>query len=59
MKEKKSVKKTRSTASKIESLLDVLPNFLKTANEAAEAHTKALAKWQKKQGLLSEEEEED
>ena len=38
---------------KLDSLLDQLPQFLATANQAAEAHTRALEKWRKKFGLAS------
>jgi len=31
--------------------VDQLPQFLATANQAAEAHTRGLAKWEKKIGL--------
>lgn len=43
---------TRETT-KLDSLLDQLPQFLATANQAAEAHTRALGKWEKKFGLAS------
>ncbi|KAJ7386459.1 hypothetical protein OS493_008588 [Desmophyllum pertusum] len=43
---------TRDTT-KLDSLLDQLPQFLATANQAAEAHTRALGKWEKKFGLAS------
>ena len=33
---------------KLSQLVDQLPQFLATANQAAEAHTRALAKWEKK-----------
>ena len=36
---------------KLSQLVDQLPQFLATANQAAEAHTRALAKWEKKFGL--------
>lgn len=32
---------------KLSRLVDQLPQFLATANQAAEAHTRALAKWEK------------
>ena len=44
----------RTNADKIGALLDQLPGLLATTNQAAEAHSKALKKWQKKQRLLSE-----
>lgn len=37
--------------SELSQLVDQLPQFLATANQAAEAHTRALAKWEKKFGL--------
>ena len=40
-----------STSQKLSQLVDQLPQFLATANQAAEAHTRALAKWEKKFGL--------
>ena len=48
-----------TNADKIGALLDQLPGLLATANQAAEARTKDLKKWQKKQGLLSESSESD
>ena len=36
-----------STMQKLSQLVDQLPQFLATASQAAEAHTRALAKWEK------------
>ena len=50
MTEKNVVKKRKRATTvidRIEGVLEQLPQFLATANSAAEAHTKALAKWEK------------
>ena len=39
---------TSTIGDKLDHLLDQLPKFLSTANQAAEAHVKALGKWEKK-----------
>lgn len=44
---------TSTVGDKLDRLLDQLPKFLSTANQAAEAHVKALGKWETKIGLLS------
>ena len=44
---------TSTVGDKLDRLLDKLPKFLSTANQAAEAHVKALGKWETKIGLLS------
>ena len=47
-------KKTReeaSTSQKLSQQVDQMPQFLATGNQAAEAHTRALAKWEKKFSL--------
>ncbi len=44
---------TVSNSNKLEGILDQLPNFLASANRAAEAHTRALRKWKTKFGLSS------
>ena len=52
---KRKRKRVQSPTStdKLDRLLDQLPKFLSTANQAAEAHVKALGKWETKIGLLS------
>ena len=42
---------TATNCKKLEGILDQLPNFLGNANGAAEAHTRALRKWENKFGL--------
>ena len=50
----KRVQSSKSTVGdKLDRLLDQLPKFLSTANQAAEAHVKALGKWETKIGLQS------
>ena len=44
---------TSTVGDKLDRLLDQLPKFLSTANQAADAHVKALSKWDTKIGLLS------
>ena len=44
---------TSTVSDKLDRFLDQLPKFLSTANQAAEAHVKALGKWATKIGLLS------
>ena len=44
---------TSTVGDKLDRLLEQLPKFLSTANQAAEAHVKALGKWETKIGLLS------
>lgn len=44
---------TATNCKKLEGILDQLPNFLGNANRAAEAHTRALRKWENKFGLSS------
>ena len=44
---------TSTVGDKLDRLLDQLPKFLSTANQAAEVHVKALGKWETKIGLLS------
>ena len=44
---------TSTVGDKLDHLLDQLPKFLSTANQAAEAHVKALGKWETNIGLLS------
>ncbi|XP_031561772.1 uncharacterized protein LOC116297650 [Actinia tenebrosa] len=58
---RKKAKKSSPTAtvtSKMEALLDKLPQFLDTANKAAEAHSDAIEKWKKKNGLISDDSDE-
>ena len=51
---RKRGKTTASTARvKLENLLDRLPQFLATTNQAAEAHARALSKWERNFGLVS------
>ena len=53
-KKRKHGKTTASTADvKLENLLDQLPQFLATANQATEAHARALSKWERNFGLVS------
>jgi len=56
-KEKRKRKRIQSSTSTVgdkpDCLLDQLPKFLSTANQAAEAHVKALGKWETKIGLQS------
>ena len=44
---------TSTVGDKLDRLLDQLPKFLSTAKQAAEAHVKALCKWETKIGPLS------
>ena len=48
---RKKRREEASTSQKLSQLVDHLPQFLATANQAAEAHTRALAKWEKKFSL--------
>ena len=48
---RKKRREEASTSQKLSQLVDQLPQFLATANQAAEAHSLALAKWEKKFGL--------
>jgi len=41
---------------KMDVLLDMLPNLLNNANEAAKAHTQAIKKWESKNDLQSDDE---
>lgn len=50
---KKKRKRVTTVTDRIEGILEQLPQFLTTANSAAEAHTRALAKWEKKFCLAS------
>ena len=49
----KKRKRATTVTDRIEGVLEQLPQFLATANSAAEAHTRALAKWEKKFCLAS------
>ena len=44
---------TSTIGDKLDHLLDQLPKFSSTANQAAEARVKTLGKWETKIGLLS------
>ena len=50
---KKKRKRATTVTDRINGVLEQLPQFLATANSAAEAHTRALAKWEKKFFLAS------
>lgn len=50
---KKKRKRATTVTDRIEGVLEQLPQFLATANSAAKAHTRALAKWEKKFCLAS------
>ena len=43
----KKRKRATTVTDRIEGVLEQLPQFLATANSAAEAHTRTLAKWEK------------
>ena len=56
MTEKNVVKKGKGATTvtdRIDGVLEQLPQLLATANSAAEAHTRALAKWEKQFCLAS------
>ena len=50
---KKKRKRATTVTDRIDGVLEQLPQFLATANSAAEARTRALAKWEKKFCLAS------
>lgn len=50
---KKKRKRATTVTDRIEGVLEQLPQLLATANSAAKAHTRALAKWEKKFCLAS------
>ena len=50
---KKKRKRATMVTDRIDGVLEQLPQFLATANSAAEARTRALAKWEKKFCLAS------
>ena len=50
---KKKRKRATTVTDRIDGVLEQLPQFLATANSAAEANTRALAKWEKKFCLAS------